>query len=601
MPRTMRSLPALLCCFGLVVLTAGPVAAAAQDAADDPLACTPGGDPVGGRVEISPADTGTYQLRPFEVAAGTTRVEVSYDWGSASLLGDTPLTATTVDLGVWDADGYRSADGFRGWAGSRHRQVSIAVDEATRTMKAGPIEAGTWWVEFGIAAVAPDGGWYEYEVVCRDPAVGPAPTHDPVDPDHVADPEPGWYHGDFHMHGHHSHPDAPTYDVFVDFARSQGLDFFPLTEYVTDVHWGQLGPFQRANPDVLFWPGREIITYEGHVTQFGATPGAIEYRHGFEDIAIDDILADARAGGALLGLAHPTTFEQPGFESFCRGCAWELEDVAGWDPFTTIEVAQGPQVVRLDPALPGFENPFTHTAIRLWEDLLERGVLLTAVGASDDKLSGQATGPFATPHGVPATAVHADELSVAALTRAVQAGHAYVRTRGVAASPAVEVEAVAADGTRGMMGDTLVTGSAEVTVTVTGGADQFLRVFRDRSLVDLRPILDDEFTHTFTLTRDEHPASPLGTWVRFETFDLQGRTTITNPVFLAHAPDVPDPTGPAPAPTRTPVPAASDPVQAAPDRPATPTTGGGAAPLALLALLAGANLTRRRPRSRPCA
>jgi hypothetical protein len=521
----MRRLLLLLACLGVPAALAVP--AIAQDA---PPACAPGGPPVTGSVELEPADAKDYQVRPFAVADGTTTLHVTYDWGSNS--PETPLTATVVDLGLWDEDGYRSADGFRGWGGSRHPEVTIAADQATRNFEAAPVDAGTWWLEFGIGAVAPGGGWYEYTVECTAAVVGAPPPYDPVDPDHVARDEPGWYHGDFHMHGYHSNPSAPEYDEFVSFARAQGLDFFPLTEYVTDVHWGQLGPYQRANPDVLFWPGREIITYDGHVLQFGATPDAIEYRHGFEDVTINRIVADAKEGGALLGVGHPTTFEQPGFESFCRGCAWQLEDVIGWRRFDTIEVAQGPQVIRPDPGAPGTENPFTSTAIDLWHDVLNDGVFLTGVGASDDKLSGQGSGPTYTPHGIPATAVYAEALSVAALKEAVTAGHVYVRTRGVEDSPALELDVRASDGTTGMMGDTFTADAVAVRLHVTGAANQALRVFRDGDLVDVRPIAGDDFVHEFTATRDPDSPSPLGTWYRFETFDAEGRTTIVNPFFL---------------------------------------------------------------------
>lgn len=584
----MRRSLLLLTCLGTAALVALP--ATAQDAR--PI-CRPGGEAVTGRVELSPEDARTYQVRPFTVAGRTTTVHVTYDWGSTSPAGENPLTATTVDLGIWDEGGYRSAEGFRGWGGSRHKDVTISADEATRSFKASPVNPGTWWLEFGMGAVSPDGGWYEYAVECSDPAVGAAPAYDPVDPDHVADPDPGWYHGDFHMHGFHSNPDAPAYDEFVAFAREQGLDFLPLTEYVTDVHWGQLGPYQRANPDVLFWPGREIITYFGHVLQFGATPGAIEYRHGFEDITIDGIVDEALAGGALLGVGHPTTFEQPGFSSFCRGCAWELEDEVGWDRFHTIEIAQGPQVVRADPNLPGVENPYTSTAIDLWHDLLNEGIFLTGVGASDDKLSGQGSGPTYTPHGVPATAVFASELSVDALEEAVTAGHVYVRTRGVADSPAVDLEVVTPDGTTGRMGDTFVADEAEVTATVSGARGQALRVFRDGDLVDIRPIVDDEFIYSFTVTRDDGSPSPLGTWYRMETFDEQGRTTIVNPFFLTEAQSSapqPDPAGQA----------GGDGAGGAESAPgALPATGGGAALVGLVAMMVGQRLHRAGRVPRP--
>ena len=33
-----------------------------------------------------------------------------------------------------------------------------------------------------------------------------------------------------------------------------------VTEYVTGRHWDTLGAVQRANPDLVIWPGREVIT-----------------------------------------------------------------------------------------------------------------------------------------------------------------------------------------------------------------------------------------------------------------------------------------------------------------------------------------------------
>jgi hypothetical protein len=576
----------LFACLGAAAALALPAQALAA-----PPTCAPGQAPITGNVDVTTDDAKTYQVRPFQVAAGTTTIKITYDWGNTGPGGGTPLTATTVDLGVWDEDGYRSAQGFRGWGGSRHKTVKIAADSATRTFKPGAVEPGTWWLEFGIAAVAPDGGWYSYSVTCTDPPVGATPAYDPVDPDHVADPKAGWYHGDFHMHGYHSNPSAPGYDEFVEFARKQKLDFFPLTEYVTDVHWGQLGPYQRANPDVLFWPGREIITYYGHVLQFGATPGAIEYRHGFEDITISDIVADARDKDALLGVGHPTTFEQPGFESFCRGCAWELEEQIGWDRFTTIEVAQGPQVVRPDPGLPGIENPFTSTAIDLWHDVLNKGVFLVGVGASDDKLSGEGSGPTYTPHGVPATAVYSSELSLQALRKAVKAGHVYVRTRGVADSPEVELTVTTPDGQKGRMGDSFRAKTADAKVEISGAGGQGLRVYRDGNLMDVRPILADEFSYTFAAPRLDDSPSPLGTWYRIETFDEQGRTTIVNPFFLTDGKG--SGTGTNGNGRRGGANGEDGGVGAGGGGPTLPSTGGGAAAVAVLAMLGGGLLRRR--------
>jgi hypothetical protein len=179
-------------------------------------------------------------------------------------------------------------------------------------------------------------------------------------------------------------------------------------------------------------------------------------------------------------------------------------------------------------------NPFMDSAINLWESLLNRGHRITAVSGSDDK-----RGPGL---GSSATAVFADELSRSALVAALRAGRAYVRTRGVAASPALEMTAATGDGQRGTFGSTLVLEEegpmqqqrVELTVTVTGGEGQSLRLIRNGTSVQTVPITTDPFVHTFSVSRMAGEG-PLGTWYRVETFDVGSRTTIGNPVFITGA------------------------------------------------------------------
>ena len=105
----LRRAVMLFACVGVVAALAAPATALPT-----PPTCAPGQSAVTGNVNVTSDDVKTYQVRPFQVAAGTTTVKVEYDWGNAGPGGGTPLTATTIDLGVWDEDGYRSADGFRG-------------------------------------------------------------------------------------------------------------------------------------------------------------------------------------------------------------------------------------------------------------------------------------------------------------------------------------------------------------------------------------------------------------------------------------------------------------------------------------------------------
>ncbi len=581
-----RALLAVALAAGAVV-AAGP--AGAQD--DDAPACAPGGPSVVHTGSVTARDAKTYRTLPFEVAPGTTRVEVGYEWTDVLALPPNPLSAplqTVLDLGLWDEGGVGAVEGFRGWSGSRQGKTAtgqppiwVQADTAERGYRPDPVQPGTWHVDLGIAAVAPTGATYQVTVRCLAPVVGPPFESHPVDATHVARAEPGWYTGDLHLHAYHSHPRGPAGPEMVAHARAAGLDFVPVTEYVTNQHQRELGPVQEANPDLLVWPGREVITYFGHAIVLGETPHSVDWRHGAPGVTLGEIQADSVADGALFGVAHPTLFPTPLFASFCRGCEFTLGDQIDWDAVTTLEVITGPTMVSgADIGLPELggevQNPFILTAVDLWQRLLRDGHRITAVSGSDDKL-----GPG---YGSAVTAVYAEELSRPALTAALRAGHAYVRARGAHDSPTVDLVATAADGQPAMVGDTLHAAAATVTVHVRGAAGQALHVSKDGLPAAIVPIPSDDFTHTFLATRDAG-SGPLGTFWRVDTFDLESVTTIGNPVFLV-------PGEPAPAAT-----ALSPPPTVGGGR--LPATGGVPAWPIAAALLAGAAATGLLARRRP--
>lgn len=521
-----------------------------------PPVCVPGGQPVTFTGHVTTADTSSdaprYLLQPFQVAPGTTRVEVTYDWADdqPSIPGN-PLTQTVFDLGLWDNDGYRTAAGFRGWSGSRVGRAGtdqppafVQQDVAERGYVPGVIEPGLWHVELGVAAVTPSpaGATWTATVICTAPAVGAPFVARPVDRTHVANSQPGWYHGDFHMHGVHSNLRAPDWAGFVAMAREEQLDFLPVTEYITGQHWDELGPVQAANPDLLVWPGREIITYYGHASALGETPSVLDYRHGFEDVTLRAIQKATKNDGALFQVNHPTIFPGPVFSNFCRGCEFQQDEVTiDWDEVDTIEVVTGPILASsADLGLPGLpfmiQNPFVQPAIDLWEEKLNAGHRITAVSGSDSKGVDDPAERERVGLGSSATAVYAQQLSRAALVDALRAGHAYVRTLGADDSPTVEVVAEAADGQRGMFGDTLVTETATVTVTITGAEGQQLLVSRNGEAAGAPVAIDsDPFVHAFTADRTDDEG-PLGTFWRVDTMALSPTpvlTTIGNPIFLA--------------------------------------------------------------------
>ena len=511
-----------------------------------PPACEPDGPEIVLRGTVFPRDARTYLVVPFEVRQGTTRLEVDYEYRPVPpSLPDNPITQTVLDLGLWDEQGYRNPKGFRGWSGSRHKRVFLEAYRATRCYRADPINPGTWYVELGVAAVGPTGAEWTIRIRARTVPANRTRVRHPVKKDHVANPAAGWYHGDFHMHSWHSNPRGPTRKRFIEYARQAQLDFLPVTEYVVGLHWDEYGRCQEQFPDLLIWPGREIVTYFGHMQCIGETPDFIEYRHGFEDVSVSEIQREVRKADALFQVNHPTTFGGPLFRNLCRGCAFELEDEIDWTAVDTVEVLNGAATVRrkllLRRVWAEIENPFLSSAIEFWEDLLNAGYKVTAVSGSDFK-KGRGLGSCAT-------AVWARELSRRALTEAIRAGRAYVRTRGVKGSPELEMTATTTAGASGTFGSELVVGPGEevdVTVEVRGGAGQSLRVIRNGDEIQVVKIPDDESRHRFVAVRAADDGRRW-TWYRVETFDARSRTAIGNPVFLTdREPPAALPTPPAP-------------------------------------------------------
>lgn len=565
----MKRHPLIAPLFAALLSACGGSAAPTSTVNPPPVAdktCTPGADPVQFSGSVGPADAKTYRMLPFNVAPGTGRIELSYGWTDKAGPPSTLLTSTTLDLGLWDSHGYRSAAGFRGWSGSRQGRIDqqqapvfVQADSAERGYRPGPINPGVWYADLGVGASSPQGADWTVKVACK-AAGGVTPADDPVDRSHVARSGPGWFMGDFHMHAYHSNPKAPDWDDFITQARAAKLDFLMVTEYVTTQHWRTLGAVQRANPDLLIWPGREVITYFGHVMGHGETPHVAEFRHGFEDVKIGDIQKAIKADGALFQVNHPTSFPGPVFANFCRGCEFQLGDQIDWDQVDTIEILNGPVRANGDDlGVPitqvEVENPFMTTALALWDHQLRAGHKITGVSGTDSKGVDAIADRPRKGYGSSATAVYASELSRAALTQAIQAGHAYVKTRGVAGSPTLQFEAITADGRHAIFGDTLSVGSGETVTlrtTVAGGMGQSLSYYRNGELslvsatlpggiilpdglplaVRTVPITSDPFVDEVAVTRNTATEGPLGTFWRVETRDLQTRTTLGNPIFL---------------------------------------------------------------------
>jgi hypothetical protein len=413
---------------------------------------------------------GGYVLVPFDVPAGTTAVRVKYCYDQPALLMNGSAVRHTLDLGIYEplragssVPGRRE---FRGWGGSSHPDVTLSPEgfsseeqytaspkghvpgRTTRGFRPGPIRAGRWFAELGVAAVArQDQGDVDGKVAWRvevelssDPAFADEPYRPAPYPRRPAKRRAGWYTGDLHVHAEHSALGDATMTETFDYAfRQAKLDFLTLTDYVTDSAWGEIG--RHRTPGKLVGRSSEVITYRGH-TNNQLSGSYVDYRTGpVYDLRADGgvalrrparpasrILRDVRRAGGFTQLNHPTIFpsSNPLFALSCRGCSWDYSALeTNYRLVDAIEVNTGPQ------QLGGVPNPFTATAVEFYEDALAAGAHAAALGVSDSHNAGRTPGGATqSPVGVGSTAVYAKQLSERGIRCAVKAGHTYAKVGG---------------------------------------------------------------------------------------------------------------------------------------------------------------------------
>ena len=458
---------------------------------------------------------GAYVMVPFEVPAGTTQVRVKYCWEGGG---------STVDLGIWqtrDGEAPWAEPQFRGWGGSSHPDVAISEQgfsteeqyraapkgyvpgRTTRGFLPGPIAPGTWAVELGVGFVAPSGDAqadFRVEIeLSSDPAFAADPYAPAPYDDTPANPSPGWYLGDLHVHAEHSALGDATMTEVFDFAfgpRGEGradLDFIALSDYVTPSAWGEIGRYQADHPGKLILRSSEIITYLGHANQHGALR-YVDHRIGGPVYELDPLsgaltllrvprlpaeaFAEIEDAGGIAQLNHVTSC--PSSAAFCRqtcrGCPWDYTPAqSDYARVAAIEVPSGSETVF---------SLFGGLATRFWEDRLAAGHRVAVVGVSDSHQAGREGRPFdplASPIGDGATGVYAEELSETGILDGIRAGHTYAKLK--AAGPDLRFSVAGDDGGAGIMGDAIPDRSGTLRAEVLPFPEAFgplrLRLFRN--------------------------------------------------------------------------------------------------------------------------
>jgi hypothetical protein len=442
----------------------------------------------------------------FEVPEGIAEIEVRHDDMSE---------ANILDWGVLDETG------FRGWGGGNSEPAIIGFEAASRSYVPGPIDAGTWRVVIGKAEIDEVPATYHIEVVLRPVAtLAPQPERTPYEAAPALVDAARWYAGDFHVHSRESGDARPDLDEIATFARERGLDFVELADHNVVSQSDFIGAVQPDHPELLFVPGIEYTTYDGHANAVGATVW-VDHKIGQPGVTIESAFAAIHDQGALVSINHPALLL-----SFCIGCGWLHEIDA-----TTVDA--------VEIATTGIDQAgmlFNDDAIAFWDDLCDQGAHAAAIGGSDDHKAGVDLGLFQSPIGDPTTMVYAEELSVAALLDGIRASRTVVKLQGPG-DPMIELEP-----TREREGDT-VYADTPVTydATITGADGWLVRAVQDGEPGEMVDVAGDPFVWSFDL---ESPDSG-ETRVRVELFDGTLRRVVTSHVWQRRCDDTTcsDPTG----------------------------------------------------------
>ena len=468
---------------------------------------------------VPAADQGAYVQIPFTVPPGTTAIHVRYCYDSGS----------TLDMGVYQPGA--SVPGpaeRRGWSGSAVNDFAIAVNGfsppatyesgrkafvsgyTTRAYQPGPIPAGTWTVELGLAALGAPSVAYQVAVeTTSDPSWSDEPYAAVDQSSAAANPSAGWYAGDVHAHGEQE-PGNAQVATSLDYAfkplaqGGAGLDWIGLVDHNNDVSRGEIGKYEPSYPGKLVIPGTEMTTYHGHYNSIGSSAFP-DFRGGpVLDASLNQIapttvpasqLAQLQAGGGWTQVNHPTIFR--GAPTLCRGCPWDWTDAeTDYSHVDAIELQTGPADIGTS------QNPFTETAIEFYEARLAAGFHIAAVGSSDSHQA-DATDITTAPIGRASTVVHASELSKPAIVQGILDDHTYVKFYGND-GPDVRVVAHAPGAPDATIGDTVAGEQLDLEVAVTGAGssgarpgDYQLVLLRDGAVADQVAVPGD-LTHTFS-------------------------------------------------------------------------------------------------------
>jgi len=413
---------------------------------------------------LSHQDFQTYKLLPFAVPPGTKRITIEFFYTGRE-------QRTVIDLGLFDPQR------FRGWSGGNKSSFTISEVDATPSYLPGPLPPGTWNLLLGIPNIRPGVNSEYVAQVFLSSSLDRADAA-PSQPQSIRR-EAGWYRGDLHTHTGHSDGSCtslggkkvpcPEFKL-LETAAARGLDFLAVTDHNTTSTYNALHQWQAYFDTLLLIRGREITTFQGHANIYG-TSSFVDFRLGSEGRTVRTLLDQVHRASAILSINHPQRISGED----CMGCGWTAKPQTDFGQIDAIEVVNGPDA----------ETPIS--GIPFWQEQLNRGHRITAIGGSDDHQAGAELN-MGLGIGIPTTVVHASELSEKAILEGVKGGHIYLKLKGPR-GPDVFLSATCSS-QNAIVGDNLhAAAGAEIrfAVQVVGGQGSTIEIVHNGEVERLLP------------------------------------------------------------------------------------------------------------------
>jgi len=311
----------------------------------------------------------------------------------------TEPTNNVLDIGLFDERGIGlgPSNGFRGWAGGvSSKQVHVTKEEATPSYIPGPVNKGIWNVMLVPTSIKKDG--YDWQLkVSLEKTGSPLKSFIAKPSRKWINDKKGWYRGDLHMHDVNS-DGVYTQAELVAYSKSAGLDFMIPSNHNTNaanLTWGRYD-----DSSILILNGEEITPFqENHWNAIGINPDTwIEWRYDAASGLVNKYQEQVRLAGGLCVINHPY-YEKDTIVDF-------RFPVEGFD---AIEVWNGTW------------EDFDENAVVWWNGMLKKGLVKTAIGASD---SHKPDSKNIIAH--PQTVVYSEGLNRNAIIDGIRKGRCYI-------------------------------------------------------------------------------------------------------------------------------------------------------------------------------